>query len=89
MIFTAIVLAGCEKETLTINDLEYVRIVETDRGDLVIFEKEDGKEKILYVDSSEKNIVFSMEIGKIYNVTFTAETVTEYGDFLVSAELVK
>ncbi len=86
IILTCLILTGCETQTKTINNLEYVTHIKTRNDHVVQFVDKNERVFNLYV---EENSVVVLNKGVKYNVTVTVENNFIYGDFIEDIQEVK
>ena len=78
-----IIMTGCEEKTKTVYNLEYIETLNTSRGDLMVFTKEDGSKKVYFLDPSDS---YNVEKNNTYNVNVSVETLVQNKDFVRGIE---
>lgn len=83
IIFLSIFLAGCSVKTETVPNAKLLQRVEAREDILLIFELENGMERVLYTDPKSPN---TLKVGDYYNVKYSIEDWLRYGDAIIEIE---
>jgi len=86
IIFISVFLVGCSLKTEIVSNAKLLQRVEARDDTLLIFELENGMERVLYTDPKSPN---TLKIGDYYDIEYSIENWRYLGDGIVKIEVIQ